>query len=473
MPPIIATVIFSVGICGLFWLIRDRNARVSAALILPAIWLVTMSSRSVTEWVAILTTGRPPVGISQAEAYAEGTPLDRNVFIVVMILTLAVVVHRARIVSLLRANLPMIVFFLYAAASVFWSDFPDITIRRWSKAVGILLAAFVVLSERNRDVAVKRLLTWVGFILIPVSMLWIKYYPVLGRTFRAQTSAVWITEMTGVTRQKNGLGEICLIFGITFLSCFLAAYRDRKHPYRTRLLLAYGMALGILVWVFLQSQSRTSQTAFVLAAIILIVARRRAVVRRRGLVHLLMLILAGAPFAVLFLGVGSRLITALGKSETLTGRTDIWSNVIPLVHNPVLGTGFESFWVGQRLEIMQQGLSFPLQEAHNGFLEVYITLGWIGVLLLLLLLITGYRNIIACYRRDPAAGSFRLGLFLSVIVPAATEATFRSIALSWFVFMLVTMLTPQEWRSATTSKPVLTKDHFEAVEADATRFSFQ
>jgi exopolysaccharide production protein ExoQ len=460
MPPFVATIVYSIGILCLFWFTRDREFVGSKALVLPAISLFLMSSRSATQWLAILSTGHGRL-MNQADMYAEGDPLDRAVMILLIVLAVTVLMHRGKLVPLLRANLPIVMFYLYAGISVFWSDFPDITIRRWSRAVGLLFITFIVLSERNRDAAMKRVFAWVGFILIPVSMLWIKYYPALGKVFRRVAWGVWNAEYIGVSTQKNELGAICLFFGIVFLSYFLTVYRDREHPHRKRFLRAYGAALAILVWVFLKTNSVTAEQSFLLAAFILVAARSRAVIRRRGMVHLLMLVLVCGPVAVLFLGVGSGLLTALGRNSTLTGRTEIWEKVIPLVPNALLGAGFESFWLGPRLRMMQEGLSFPLNEAHNGYIEIYISLGWVGVSLLLVLLIIGYRNIIACYRRDPEAGSLRLALFLAIVVSACTEATFRAVGgIGWVCFTLVTMVTPNDaWRPST--QAVSTTDEME------------
>ncbi len=130
----------------------------------------------------------------------------------------------------------------------------------------------------------------------------------------------------------------------------------------------------------------------------------------------------------------------MGRNSTLTGRTEIWALVVNLVHNPVVGTGFESFWLGSRLETMQRHMR-GLNEAHNGFIEIYISLGWIGVLLLAVMIVTGYRNMIATFRRNPDEGRFRLALFLTVIVSSFTEAAFRTLGIGWFAFLLATMAT--------------------------------
>src|ERR1043166_4711657 len=127
-PPIIAALVFSIGILCLFWFTRDRNYVASKALMLPAIWLFLMSSRSITQWLIILRTGHLPV-LNQAEMYANGEPLDRIVLSVTILLALVVLVQRGKLGPLLTAILPIIMFYLYTGVSVFWSDFPDITIR--------------------------------------------------------------------------------------------------------------------------------------------------------------------------------------------------------------------------------------------------------------------------------------------------------------------------------------------------------
>ncbi len=183
MQPQIARGIFLAGIIGLFLLDRDRKTHVSTALYMPFIYLWIASSRSLTEWLAIVQTGHPPDIGDQATNYANGTPFDRAVLSGLMVLAIVVLVRKGRLGVLARANLPIIVFLFYGVVSVLWSDFPEITIRRWFRAVGCLLMVMVVLSERDRDAATKRLFVWAGFILIPLSVLVIKYYPAIGRVY--------------------------------------------------------------------------------------------------------------------------------------------------------------------------------------------------------------------------------------------------------------------------------------------------
>ena len=66
--------------------------------------------------------------------------------------------------------------------------------------------------------------------------------------------------------------------------------------------------------------------------------------------------------------------------------------MLALHTNPLLGTGYESFWLGSRLQFVWDATEQGILQAHNGYLEIYINLGWVGVILLGGLIVTGYRN---------------------------------------------------------------------------------
>jgi O-antigen ligase len=90
--------------------------------------------------------------------------------------------------------------------------------------------------------------------------------------------------------------------------------------------------------------------------------------------------------------------------------------------------------------------AFPglmLNEAHNGYVEILLTLGWTGGILLGILIATGYRNVFAAYRRDPDLGGLRMAFFLAAIITGLTEAAFRYMGPPWIVFLLATAAVPR------------------------------
>ena len=111
--------------------------------------------------------------------------------------------------------------------------------------------------------------------------------------------------------------------------------------------------------------------------------------------------------------------------------------LIPLATNPLVGAGYESFWLGPRLETMWS--AFPghyLTEAHNGYLETYLNLGWIGVGLIALILIHGYRHAVCTFRTDPTYGTLLLAYVLTAAVYSITEAGFRELDPVWIFLLL-------------------------------------
>lgn len=433
MPPVIAAVIFAIGIAGLFRLDRDKS-RVSMSVWIPTIWLFFCLSRSFSSWVGLVPA------TDKASTYVEGTPVDALVNGVLEILALAVVVARwQRVSSILRKNWPICAFFIYAGLSVAWSDFPFVTLKHWIKGVGDVMMMLIVLSEQNVRGAITRLFSKLAFVLLPSSILFIKYYPAIGR----RLTLSWIEESIGVAEQKNGLGELCDILGLVLLWRFRSAYNDRENPNRKKRMVALGTLLAMVMWLLWMCNSVTSISALAMSSVVMLLSTGSSFRRKPALVHCLAAAVpAFAAYALFFQSSGS-LVQGLGRNADLTGRTDIWQTVLSIPSHRLLGAGYESFWLGPRLMRMWQ--AFPglyLNESHNGYVEILITLGWIGEVLLGILIVTGYQNVIRGYRRDPDLGSLKLAFFLSVVITGFTEAAFRMMGPPWLIFLLATIATP-------------------------------
>ena len=70
------------------------------------------------------------------------------------------------------------------------------------------------------------------------------------------------------------------------------------------------------------------------------------------------------------LGVCDRFVGMLGRDPTLTTRTPMWHGLIEMMKHPLIGEGFESFWLGDRLVAVWMMVKNTLHQAHNGYLEV-------------------------------------------------------------------------------------------------------
>ena len=436
MPPLVATIAFSIGILGLFCLDRHEGPPLSKALWLPFGWLFLISSRSVSFWFGI-----PPNfnGIDATEAYVEGSPIDRAVFTLLLLAALAVLVARMnRVAPLLRKNKLVISFFLFCAISISWSDFPFVAFKRWTKAVGDLGMVLLILTESHPLGALKSLVSRLGFVIFPLSILFIKYYPQLGR----RLTNSWTMEPVGVATQKNSLGLICLVYGTAFLWMFWSVYRKRDDPSQRRRLLAYGTIIGMIIWLLIQCNSTTSIVALASTTGLMWLAARRS--RKPALVHVLVLGVLALSATAMFFDPGGSLVGMLGKNPTLTGRTQIWNLVLGMHTNPWIGTGFESFWLGPRLELMRNALpNFPINEAHNGYVEVYLNCGWVGICFIASLVATAYNRVMSRFHQDPQTASLFLAFLLCTLFNAFTENAFRLMTPSWIFLLLVIMAASQ------------------------------
>ena len=423
----VALLVCLIGIGGLFLLDRDRSIHCSKALWLPTMWLWIVGSRPVSDLV-----GLSPTNI---DTTMEGSPVDRLVFQVILAAGLVVLgMRRNQTGKLLRDNWPIIIYFAYCLATILISDFPDIAFKRWIKAIGDLVMVLVVLTDKQPIAAVEKIIARTGFILLPLSVLLIKYFGNVGRGYDPNGNPM----NTGVTTNKNTLGVITLVISLGALWKVLSLLKDKRLPHRNRHLLAQSVLLAFGITVLYMAHSATSVSCFMLGGTLILVTRMPFFRRHPAAVHgLIVMLLLVSTIAVL-LGAQAAFVHALGRDTNLTGRTDIWAAVLPVVPNPWVGAGFESFWIGQRVQEVWSHLSryMHINEAHNGYIEVYLNLGWIGVLLIATVLISAYRRAAEGFRRDPVIGGLMLAYVAAAAAYSISEAGFRMLNPIWIFLLL-------------------------------------
>jgi len=434
MPPLIATFLYVAGIALLFRLDRDPTSRTSPALWIPVAWLLIGASRPVSQWF-----GAPLM--RSADQYLEGSPLDALIFMALEVAAVMVLVARhERSAAFLRGNGALLVFFVYCAVSIVWSDYPEVAFKRWTKAVGNVLMVLVVLTDSEPRVAVRGVLARAGFVLLPLSVLTIKYYPEFGRGFDAWTGRAY---NSGVALDKNGLGVICLIFGLGSLWRLLTALRER--PRTARPLIAHGTVLAAAVWLFSMADSATSLGCFIVGGALIALTLHPRALRPMALhVFTAGIVFVGLLGVLVDTDVG--LVQMLGRDSTLTTRTELWDELRHFDVDPVFGTGFESFWLGERVEFLWGKYWWHPNQAHNGYLETYLNLGCLGLALLGFVMAQGYRNVLVALRQDRELGRLRLAYFVAAVLYNLTEAAFKVVHPIWVIFILAVMRTPPPTR---------------------------
>ena len=433
MPSSIASLLTFIFVITLYLWDHRRNKDMSPALWLPVLWMLPAASRFPSQWLLL---GDP----AATSNVTDGSTTDAAYFLV-LILWGGMILLRRHVVSasFIRQNFWFFAFLLFGLVSILWSDFQFVAFKRWVKILGHPIMAFIILTDANPVRALRVVMYRCAFILVPVSVLFIKYWPAYGRYFNYfDGSGLY----RGVSLSKNELGTVCVIFGLFFLWRILARKDEPDVRLRREQLAVNFGFLGLTIYLLFLANSAASLVTFAIGTVTMIGLGMPFVSKRFfGTYFLAVIVVVG--LAELGFGLYEQLIEALGKDPTLTDRTEVWADVFALQTRPWIGAGFESFWLGSRLEAMWAKWWWQPNQAHNGYVETYLNLGFIGVGLLSLLVVSAFRRITSHLQTDFEYSRFRLALLFAILAYNITEATFKGVALSWTMFHLVVLTYPR------------------------------
>src|SRR5205823_10685931 len=219
-----------------------------------------------------------------------------------------------------------------------------------------------------------------AYVVVPVSILWIRYYPQLGITYDEWSG---LQNIGGISAGKNGLGMDCVILGLFFFWHLLQTWRtERNTQRRNELWLTAGFLIGILYLLRLAHSATSDISLFLAILIVVFVGIRPTIKNFIGTYSLAALVLIAA--AELAFGISGRLSESLGRGSNLTGRTDLWAHCLEVQSSPILGAGFESFWTPEnKVKIAAFYTKWKPGGSHNSYLDAYLDLGLIGLSILI------------------------------------------------------------------------------------------
>jgi O-antigen ligase len=282
--------------------------------------------------------------------------------------------------------------------SAAWSVNPGATISGGIQYFFLVIAAVGVAENLESDDFMD-LLAWVCFLSAIASLVLLVVSPASafgeGGDFR------------GIFSQKNPCGQAMLIGA-------LASLHRLRVGKRSRLLTL--IMLFVIIFVALKSESMTS-----LLAIFLFVGLGLALqfLRKAAIIIL-------APVALIAAFNWASLSEMLGKTTTLTGRTDIWAYVIPYMYQrPMLGWGYGAFWSTNNpvAWIIANELHWYAPEAHNGILEILLSVGLIGLVLFIYLWGRTVSLSLECMRTSESAMAITCFLMCAGVVVVGVAET--------------------------------------------------
>jgi exopolysaccharide production protein ExoQ len=211
--------------------------------------------------------------------------------------------------------------------------------------------------------------------------------------------------------------------------------------------------LLVAVVVLALTRSSTVVVAGVAVAVILLAAwfARRGSGTRRTVttVALPVLLIGAAALAVIF---RAPLLGLLGRSSDLTNRLDIWQIVAETgAQRPVAGWGWVSYWAPwvEPFDdlVVIKGVTYL--QAHNAWLDVFLQLGVIGLVVIgLFVLTTTVRTWSFALDGPRDAALVPLALLVAVLVQGLAESRLL-IEIGWALLVLVNVRTAtNRWERA-------------------------
>ncbi len=136
------------------------------------------------------------------------------------------------------------------------------------------------------------------------------------------------------------------------------------------------------------------------------------------------------------------LVSGLGKDPTMSGRTDIWVAVVDQINQkPFFGYGFSAFWTKANPAAQHIGDTlfpgFYTYHSHNGFLDILLDSGWLGLGLFLAGFISTWALALKyAYKAQSPEESWPLAVMLLVTSYNITESSFMTDNINWLFYVL-------------------------------------
>jgi exopolysaccharide production protein ExoQ len=395
-------------------------------------WVFILGTRPISAWFGV------GIQVENPQDYLEGSPLDRNMFTLLIFLGLLVLVRRrVEWGKFIDSNRWFFAFFVYGAVSVIWSDYPFVSFKRLMKELGCVVMVLIILTESKPVQAFRAVLARFTYLAVLLSVVFIKYFPETGRYYNRWT---WEYAYGGITQSKNELGIILFVCGLFLIWEVMqiraaGGVRTDKQDLISRIAL-----LSMMVWLMGKAQSSTSTVSLILGGGVLLLMRlpsARRQVEYLGIYCLLIFVLTLFLYSVP--GVFDSVVGIFGRDTTLTGRTDMWNDLLKEPVNPIIGTGYQSFWLGPGAERMWERYYFHPTQAHNGYLETYLNGGLVGLCLLLALIISTGRHVKEEVLLGDPFGMLLLSFLATIVLYNLAEATLGGFNILWLIMLTAAM----------------------------------
>ena len=333
----------------------------------------------------------------------------------------------------------LLAYLAFAGASVLWAFSPERSLIRFTQQMMVVTSIVLPAMLAARTVNIMRGL----FLCFASSVILNLPFILDGSVTMVRNGSMGVVNIgyQGYFHGKNYLGECAAV-------AFLLALHETRYRGRRRALGIIVAVLAILL-VFLSD----SKTAFGLALMSPFLAGLALILRKMTRISLAIILLS-IPFCYIIVSSVSnlnmnRISYMLYGDSTFTGRTIIWDFAQDEIdRSPIVGWGYQSFWlVPDSPSVEAPGWVKLMPNAHNGYYDTMLEMGYIGLALLLVFIIATLHAIGRVADHDPARARLLLSLALFVICYNYFESLWmRGFEFLWVVFVVVAAEIGRYWQ---------------------------
>lgn len=305
---------------------------------------------------------------------------DQIGWLLLLGLTVLSLVRRRGALVRPAVSLALLPYVAWIALSVFWSVEPSTTMRELAFMCAWVAWGVLIAVDRNLS-DLLRLFIRAGTLLLAGSWIIALLVPSIGFTASGDNAGA----LRGLFIDKNSLGFFAVVM---LLGAAARAFHMPIGRSRTRALLAGAFSLVTVI----ATTSMTALVATFAAVAVAVAVTLYPRLRPPRLLPVAGIALLCLPALMLLLNSYQIIISTLGRDPTLTGRTDIWAIVTrAAAQRPALGYGWRALWIeGSPVteQLWAENHGTPFFHAHNGYLELIVEVGIVGLALSLVFLLS-------------------------------------------------------------------------------------
>ncbi|MGD8306655.1 MAG: O-antigen ligase family protein [Ignavibacteria bacterium] len=317
------------------------------------------------------------------------------------------------VTAIIKREKFLIIFLIWCTLTLFWTGNSFVVFKRLFQFYTVIIVCLAFLA--NSDSADNALFILKIFFSVFMIVSLISIFTIPGAISRHYR------EWQGLATSKNGLGQASLVSTVIWIYVLSKEKRIKSQ------LFAIFMLIISLILLF-GSNSITSISAFLFLVIVWLLFEMDKIFKPLGIrrtITIIFLVFAGLIILLDLLYSGALMASVFalaGKNLTLTGRTDLWADILLEVKKHLLiGCGYKGFWIVDSpkiLEVYETYVWLP-RSSHSGYIDILNETGLIGLLMVIGIIINYFVTLVKHKKR-----SFWMWFIVIALIENFTETIF-------------------------------------------------